>query len=364
MGELAEVIRRFGTAYRALYGDRLLPSHRAAMRAIEACRTPALGGQLWRCEKEGCTAERFAYHSCRNRSCPKCQREQTERWLATHRARLPACSYVLLTFTLPAELRAVARSHQRSVLAALCRSAAGAVLSLCRDQRFLGATPAVLAVLHTWTRAMVVYHPHVHLLLTLGGVDAEGRWVTPRHGHYLVPARALARVFRGMMAGALRKTRLLHRVPRAAWAKDWVVDAQLAGDGERVLEYLSRYVFRVAISNTQIEAIAEDGVTFHFRDRRSGVLKRCTLPPLVFLARFLQHVLPKGFAKVRSYGLLAPRNRALLEAALARVAEAPPTLPRRTQAPATAAPTPYRCPVCHVGTMQLVRTLPPRRGPP
>ena len=114
----------------------------------------------------------------------------------------------------------------------------------------------------------------------------------------------------------------------------------------------------------QIEAIAEDGVTFHFRDRTSGELKRCTLPPLVFLARFLQHVLPKGFAKVRSYGLLAPRNRALLEAVVAQLVEAPPALPRRTPAPTMPAPPPHRCPVCHVGTMRLLRTLPPRRGPP
>lgn len=370
MPELAEVVRRFGEAYRALYGDRLLPSHRAALRSIEACRTPALGGQLWRCEHEGCPTERYAYHSCRNRSCPKCQREQSERWFSSHRARLPECAYLLLTFTLPAELRSLARSHQRAVLGALHRSAAGAVLSLCRDERFLGAVPAILAVLHTWTRAMVVYHPHVHLLVSLGGVDAEGRWVTPRYAGYLAPARALAKVFRGMMAGALRKARLLHRLSPGVWRKDWVVDAQYAGDGAKVLEYLSRYVFRVALSNSQIEAIGEDGVRFHFHDRRNGEVKSCTLPPLDFLARFLQHVLPKGFAKVRSYGLSAPRKRAQLDAALAQIAAAREVRGRTDRAgtsPMPAAPAaspPHRCPVCRVGTMRVVRTLPPRRGPP
>jgi hypothetical protein len=362
MPELAEIIRRFGPAYRALYGDRLLPSHRAAMAAIERCRTPALGGHLWRCDRNGCRAERYAYHSCRTRSCPKCHREQTERWLALHRARVPSCSYVLLTFTLPAELRRLTRSHQRVVLSSLCRCAAAAVLTLCRDPAFLGATPAILAVLHTWSRSMI-YHPHVHLLVTLGGADEKGRWVSPRHADYLVPAEALASLFLAMMAGALRKARVFHRAPRSAWTKPWVVDAQHAGDGERVLEYLARYVFRVAISNAQIEEITEEQVTFHYRDRTSGTLRHCSLPPLSFLSRFLQHVLPKGFAKVRSYGLLAPTNRARLDAVLAKLAR--PSRPADTSPPsATATPPPHRCPVCHVGVMRRIQRLPPRRGPP
>jgi hypothetical protein len=151
---------------------------------------------VWRCEREGCASERYAYHSCRNRSCPKCHREQTQAWLARHRARLPESSWVLLTFTVPAELRNLARSHQKAVLGALMRSAAAAVLTLCRDPAYLGAVPAILAMLHTWTRAMDVYHPHGHLLVSLGGVDTAGHWVMPRHAEYLVPAKALA--FRGM----------------------------------------------------------------------------------------------------------------------------------------------------------------------
>jgi len=380
MPELAEVLRRFGAAYRARYGPRLLPSHRAAMRAIEACRTPALGGHLWRCDNQGCRSERYAYHSCRNRSCPKCHREQTERWLTHQRARLPSCSYVLMTFTIPAELRRLARSHQRAVLGALCRSAAASVLTLCRDPAFLGATPAILAVLHTWTRAMVVYHPHAHLLVTLGGLDPHGRWVTPRDAEYLVPARALATVFRATMAEALHDARLLHEVPPAAWATPWVVDAQHAGSGEKVLSYLARYVFRVALTSSQIEAVDEDGITFRYRDRRSGTVKSMTLPPLVFIARFLQHVLPKGFAKVRNYGLLAPRNRAHLEAARAHIEAAevsravaplplpPPSthasMPARLPARVPQHASLHRCPACRVGTMRKVKTLPPRRGPP
>jgi len=362
MPELAEVVRRFGAAYLERYGPGVLPSHRAALSAIERCRTAALGGQVWRCTTEGCTSERYAYHSCRNRFCPKCHAEQTQTWLERHRARLPRCSWVLLTFTLPAELRFVARSHQRAVLGALLRCSASAVLTLCRDPAHLGAVPAVLAVLHTWTRAMVVYHPHVHLLVSLGGLDEKDRWVRPAHPDYLIPAKALGEVFRGMMAEALREARLYHRVPRSVFSKDWVVDAEHAGDGEQVLGYLSRYVHRVALSNAQIDAITEEGVRFHWRDRSSGTLRSTTLPPLTFLSRFLQHVLPRHFAKVRSYGLLAPRNRARLEAARAQLGQSPTTCTDGHRQERTAVRE-VRCPRCRA-RMLPVRSLPPRRGPP
>jgi hypothetical protein len=362
MPELAEVVRRFGAAYLERYGPGVLPSHRAAMAAIAACRTAVLGGQVWRCTTDGCTSERYAYHSCRNRSCPKCHAEQTDRWLARHRARLPECSWVLLTFTLPSELRSVTRSHQRVVLGALMRCAASAVLSMCRDACWLGAVPAILAVLHTWTRSLVAYHPHVHLLLSLGGLDEEDRWVTPRHADYLVPAKALAEVFRGMMAGALRKARLVHRVPRGVFSKAWVVDAEHAGNGDAVLGYLSRYVHRVALSNSQIDAVTDEGVTFHWRDRSSGTLRSSMLSPLTFLSRFLQHVLPKRFAKVRSYGLLAPRNRARLEAARAQLSRSRTTKAKRSRSEHPAVRE-VRCPRCRA-RMLPVRSLPPRRGPP
>jgi hypothetical protein len=180
----------------------------------------------------------------------------------------------------------------------------------------------------------------------------------------------MALIVRAKMAAALRHARLLHHVPPAVWAKPWVVQCQHAGTGDKVLEYLARYVFRVAITNSRIEAIEEDGVTFRYRDRTRGTVRHCTLPPLVFLARFLQHVLPMGFAKVRSYGLLAPRNRAQLDAVHAQLATTPPpaTLsPAHSpaRAPADASPPPpHRCPVCRVGIMRLVRTLPRHRGPP
>lgn len=366
MPELAEVLRRFGPAYRAQYGPRLLPSHRAAMRAIEECRTPALGGHLWRCDNEHCKAERYVYHSCRNRSCPKCHGEQTARWLATHRARLPACSYFLLTATLPCELRSLTRSHQRVMLAALARSTASSLLKLCRDPTFLGATPCILVVLHTWTQDLR-YHPHVHLLVSAGGLDSKDRWITPRHDDYLVPQAAVAKLLRGKMKAALRRGRLLSHVPPSVWSKPWVVHCQHAGSGERVLSYLARYVFRVAITNARIEAINDDAITFRVRDRKTGKTKHRTLPPLTFLARFLQHVLPRGFHKVRSYGLLAPRNHSRLNNALAQLAPPTPPATALTESSLPGVPTlpnASLCPVCRTGTLRAIHRLPPCRGPP
>jgi len=378
MLELAEVLRRFGDGYRERYGARMPPSHRRAMDDIESCRTAALGGHLWRCQADGCPGERWAYHSCRNRSCPKCHREQTSRWLSALRNRLPGCRYFLITLTLPSELRGLAKSNQRDVLGALARAAVAALLKLTSDPAFLGARPAILAVIHTWTQDLH-YHPHVHLLVTAGGLDGEGRWVRPRHPEYLVPAKALAEIFRAKMAAALRRVRLLSQAPLAVWKKPWVVQCQHAGDGERVLEYLARYVFRVAITNSRIVAIEDAGVTFRVRNRKSGATELRTLPPLQFISQFLQHVLPKGFVKVRSCGLLAPRNRGLLAQARAQLdgslAEAcSPTAPPPTAPPPTASdvseasgapPSPLLCcPVCHLATMRQAQRLPPRRGPP
>ncbi|MFH1177200.1 MAG: transposase [Acidobacteriota bacterium] len=325
----------------------------------------ALDGHVWRCDNGECNAERYAYHSCRNRSCPKCHWEQTERWLALHRARQPSCPDFLLTVTLPAELRGLARSHHRVVLGALCRSVAAAVLKLCRDEAFLGARPAILVLLHTWTRDLR-YHPHVHLLVSAGGLDESGHWVATRHADYLAPAKALAIIIRAKMRHALRQAGLHHQAAPSAWKKPWILQCQHAGNGDKVLDYLAHYVFRVAITNSRIEAIDESGVTFRYRDRSTGETKHCTLPPFAFIARFLQHVLPKGFAKIRSYGLLAPRHRRLLKLAHAQLgqrADAPPV--RSTSVPSTTACQPaHRCPACGVGMMHRVQALPPRRGPP
>jgi len=367
MLEVAEIIRQHGAAYRAHVGDRLLPSHARVLRDLAACRTAYFGGQLTQCSH--CERQVYRYHSCGNRHCPKSQGTQTERWLETQRAQLVPCPYYLVTCTLPQELRALAFGHQRTVYGILMRSAAAAVQRLAADPRYVGARVGCLAVLHTWTRAML-YHPHVHLLVTAGGLSADGtQWIAPKNPAFLVPVRALSVVFRAKVCAGLRRAGLLDHLSPSVWTTPWVVHAQHAGRGQQVLDYLGRYVFRVAISNSRLEQVADRHVTFRYRDNRTQALRRVTLTGLEFLRRFVQHVLPRGCAKVRYYGLWSAARRADLAhardllSAPSVIAPGPPT-------PSESTPTPRlpdlpRCPHCQQGHLILIAVLRPWwRGPP
>ena len=311
---LGDVFRRFADDYLSAHGSRLLPSHGRAIADILACRTPALGGHRWRCTC--CSAEVHSYHSCKNRSCPTCHRDETERWLTARRAELLPCPYFHVTVTVPAELRAVLRANQRDGYAALMQAAAEAIVELARDMRYVGGTVGVLAVLHTWTQQLV-YHPHVHCLVTGGGVSTDGLSWCPARPGYLVPTKALAMLVRGKLRAALTKRRPDLVVPDAVWRKPWVVHCTPWGDGaEAVLQYLARYVFRVAVTNSRLVDLDDAGVTIRHKDRASGQWRTTRLTGHEFMRRFLQHVLPKGLHKVRYYGLWHPSRRA--QAARAR----------------------------------------------
>jgi hypothetical protein len=361
--ERADIVRATGEVYPRLRGATLRPAARRVLDDLVACRTAALGGHVQACDH--CGARQYSYHSCRNRHCPKCHGEQTQRWLDRQRARLLPCAYYLLTFTLPSDLRALARAHPKVVYGVLMRAAAAALLKLTADARYLGARPGVLAVLHTWTRALLS-HPHVHMLVTAGGLrGADQIWVTPRHAAFLVPGRALSRLFRGKVRAGLQKAGLLEQAPAALWRQEWVVHVQHAGTGEKVLEYLARYVFRIAIANSRLERFEDGQVTFRYRDGRTSLIRRCTLDAVAFLDRFLQHVLPPGFMKVRHYGLFSPSRRALLAQAREHLltASATPSADSVPSDPVTMplpAPAPLpRCPVCGIGLLHVVETLPP-----
>jgi len=363
---VADIIRRHGAAYRARVGTALAPSPRRALRDLAACRTPARGGHVHQCAQCGRTV--YTYHSCGNRHCPKCHRVQTERWLAAQRGHLLPCGYYLLTFTLPRELRAVARDHQRIVYGLLFRCAAAALQQLAADPRYVGGRLGGLAVLHTWTRALL-YHPHVHLLVTAGGLSAEGtQWVAARHPAYLVPVQALSVLFRAKLGAALKAAGLLAGVPRDVWDNSWVVHCQPAGRGDQVLDYLGRYVFRVALSNSRLEGRDGDQVTFRYRDARTHALRRVTLSGVEFLQRFLQHVLPPGCTKVRYYGLWSPTYRRSLEHARTLLSGPPvrdPDDPVAGPGPDAPAVRPLRaspCPHCQTGTLVVVAILPPHRS--
>ena len=359
MLEVADIFRRHGPAYRAQH--QLLPSQLKALDDLVRCRTPACGGQLYRCDH--CGSEHYSYHSCGNRHCPKCHGQQTQRWLAKHQQRLLPGGYFLLTFTLPQELRTLVWSRQKDLYGLLLRTAAAALQKLAWDSKYVGGQLAILAVLHTWTRALL-YHPHVHLLVSAGGLSAEEKsWCPPRNPAFLVPGFALSKIFRGKFRAGLKKLGLLAQVPPAVWKAKWVVHGQHAGHGDKVLEYLGRYVFRIAISNSRLERLQNDTVTFSYRDNRTQELKHPQVSAHEFIRRFLQHVLPKGLVKVRTYGLWAANNSDKLEQARALLAAASPP-PVAVLPPPLAGPVPTvlpRCPHCKIGQLILVATLLPQR---
>ena len=341
MIELAEIFRRYGPRYRAQFGDRLLPSHRHAMWAIEHCRTEALGGHVYHCPD--CDASVYLYHSCRNRHCPKCQHEHAQRWLAQQGdLRLPV-PYFMLTFTLPSQLRPVARSQQSLIYHLLFRASAEAAQHLAHDPRFVGGQLGLVGVLHTWARDLS-YHPHVHYLVPAGGVADDGQTWLPARPDFLVPVKALSQLFRAKFRDTLRKTECFSSSPPAVWEQDWVVHCQPVGNGLTAFKYLAPYIFRVAISNRRLVKVEDDHVTFRYRASDTGETKFCTLPAEKFIHRFLQHVLPRSFVKVRYYGLFSPAHRpqltALRQQLGAAPAESPPPAaePNTSEAPLTEPP--------------------------
>jgi len=356
MLELADIVRRYGPQYLARYGQKLLPSHRRALADIAACRTAQLGGHIYFCPD--CQHHQYQYHSCKNRHCPKCQNDQATRWLQRQRRWLLPTHYFLVTFTLPAGLRLLARSHQKLCYRLLFQAAAAALQKLARDPRFVGGQIGLIAVLHTWTRTLT-YHPHVHCLIPGGGITPQGRWRFSRKDFFL-PARALSLLFRARFRDALKKTPLFTSVPASVWKQAWVVHCQPAGQGQTVLKYFAPYLYRVALSNRRLLQLEKDQVTFQYADRQTHQNRRLTLPALQFLARFLQHVLPGNFVKVRYYGFLHPKNRKTLQTLLWALGGdpsplAPPQLASGEEEPTPAPPSPC-CPRCG-RLMILVETL-------
>jgi hypothetical protein len=360
MPGVADVVRRFGPAYLARYGAALLPSHRRALRDLAACRTAALGGHVTQCDH--CGAEHFVYHSCRNRSCPTCHGATTAAWLAAREAELLPVPYFHVVFTLPSELRAIVRAHQRPLLAALMTAAAESLQALAADRRYVGGTLGILAVLHTWTRALV-YHPHVHCLVPGGALASDGTTWRPARGHFLVPVRALAVGFRARFLALLKARCPDVVVPAGLWRRPWVVYCKPTVQGSaRVLRYLARYVHRVAITDARILAVTPEQVTFRYTDGQTHRWRTMTLSGEEFLRRFLQHVLPRGFHKVRYYGLWRPAAAALRARLQAQLAGGTP--------PAALGDVPARvvqadrCPTCALGSLRIVRHLAPHGGRP
>jgi Putative transposase/Transposase zinc-binding domain len=361
MVEIADIFRLHGPAYRVKFRDRMPPSHLRAMEDLEHCRTEALGGQLYFCDQ--CQERLYSYHSCKNRHCPKCQNDQANEWLDHQKDLLLPVSYFMVTFTLPEELRSVARSHQQVIYNSLFRASSEALLELASDSRFVGGRVGAVGVLHTWTRDLF-YHPHIHYIATGGGLSADGRWRTSRQD-FLVHVKPLSILFRAKFRDLLKQTDLFRFLDPQVWRKDWVVHSQPVGSGEAAFKYLAPYIFRVAISNPRILALEDGQVTFSYKDSATDRTRFSTIPAEEFIRRFLQHVLPKGFVKIRYYGLLAAANRHLLDQvrqSLTTAASHSNSSKSDCQRGDTSEPP--RCPKCGAA-LRLVESLQPKtRWPP
>lgn len=390
---LAEVLRHFGPHY--LRSHTLSTSQARAWRAIVSCRTPALGGQHLRCD--GCGAQQWRWHSCRNRHCPQCQSRARDAWRAARMAELLDVPYCHLVFTLPHEINALAAMHPRWVYDTLMHCAGATLTEFAANPRWLGGVGAFTLVLHTWTQDLR-RHLHVHALMAGGALrfDSGGgsgagtsgtdggtsaTWVAPKHASFLFPVHALSRVFRGKFLQALRGACAGGALPRdpadtaaarrqrarALSRHDWVVYAKtpLAGPAA-VLDYLARYTHRTAIGNERLVAFDDHRVFLRVRADDAGAKRTIAMDSEQFIARLLQHVLPSGFKRIRHYGLLAPaaKTRRL---ALARQLMSMPPANRQAREDAqafmrrVAAMEIECCPHCKLGRWLVLQDIPPER---
>ncbi len=309
MIRLASIIETFEADFFAQYHDQLTLEHRRALAAIKHCRTQASPKMQAQCTE--CEHRILVPHSCGHRHCPHCQHHESQQWLERQMHRLVPAEYFLITFTLPAELRPLARAEPSVVYDLLMRCSWGTVRTFSHNDKQLRGTPGAIAVLHTHTRQLG-FHPHVHLVMPAAAIDsAQKKWRCKRRkkGSYLFNHTALAKVFRAKMLAAIETAGL--RLPDS-YPKAWVVDCKSVGSGEKALVYLGRYLYRGVISEKNIVACDDGQVTFRFTNAKTGKVERRTLPGAKFLWLILQHVLPKGFRRARNFGFLHPNCKRLI----------------------------------------------------
>jgi rubredoxin len=371
--EVADLVRAAGEKFIEHSRQWLTWAHIKVLRAIARCRTAALGGHLDECSR--CGHRAISYNSCRNRHCPKCQANTRDKWLAARSRELLPTPYVHVVFTLPHELAPLALQNKKVVYGLLFRTSAETLLEIARDPKHLGADIGFFSVLHTWNQKLE-HHPHVHCVVPAGGLSPDHtRWIKPRYPFFL-PVKVLGRVFRGKFVAALRcafadgqlgfhgnLTFLAQPKAFSGWLRqlfrrDWVVYAKRPfGGPEHVLRYLGSYTHRVAISNHRLVSFANGKVTFRWRDSAHKNKKRLmTLPVEEFLRRFLLHLLPKGFVRIRHFGFLATRHRTALLPICFRALGAATSHGSPGAATPEAAPAMWTCPQCG-GPMQVVERL-------
>jgi len=366
--ELAQVVDRFAEA---LHQDKPLPAwHRRTLRAISQCRTQALGGHLDACTD--CGHLRLSYNSCRNRHCPKCQNTARERWALLRAAELPPVGCFHLVFTLPSQLQPLCRAYPKALYDMLLAAAWQTIQALACDPDFLGAQTGMIAVLHTWGQQLML-HPHLHCVVPAGGLTLRNRWKGARaSGKFLSPGKAVSAEFRARFMALISAwnkktgTALDPALRKALFDKPWVVYAKQPLPGTAcIIEYLARYTHKTAISNHRLIAVDEQTVTLRYKDYRlDGGPAEMTLDGTEFLRRFCLHILPRGFRRIRHYGILSNRNKANLLGQAPATSQAIKAMDWKALCTEALGFHPDRCPQCGNHTLITVQTLMPKRGPP
>lgn len=366
--EVADILHSYAKAF--------LKQHPQAFQvlktldALSRCRTASMGGHKSSCSS--CGYQKYHYNSCRNRHCPRCQATNRERWIMQRESELLPVAYYHIVFTLPSALHQIALAHPKEVYNSLFHSAWGTIETLAGEPKYLGAKTGMVAVLHTWGQQLWI-HPHLHCIVSGGGLSGQGKWKHARgKKKYLFPQKAMGTLYRAKFVSRLRSLGVVipQKTAKALFSKDWVVFAKKPfASPKTVVEYLGRYTHKIAISNHRLVSIHDGMVRFRYKDYRKGAMKlQMELTAVEFLRRFCLHILPKGFVRMRHYGILASRNKAKeLNLAKKDLGEAPwqkltidfkEVLLKSLKVDIT------KCPVCKTGQMQVTEILLPQRGPP
>jgi hypothetical protein len=356
MTTINEIFRTFAPEYLRRYGHSMPQQHKKIISAIIECRTETSGSAVYRCEK--CGRSHVAPCGCGNRHCPQCQHRKSRLWLERQMSRQLPTHHFLITFTVPEQLRFFIRSHQRPAYSALFAASSLAMKKLAPDPKFIGADlPGFFGVLHSWG-SMLQYHPHVHYVVPGGAISSQDQSWHPSSQSFYLPVHALSRIFRAKFYDRMKKAGLLHKIPADVWELDWNVNSQPVESSEASVKYLAPYVFRVAISNSRIVKVQDRKVYFRYKKKGSRRQRTMPLDALEFIRRFVQHVLPSGFMKVRHYGFLSPTSKVPLEQVRASIETAQGfaiTVPKMEPLP------PTTCPYCGGALSYCFSIRPPRR---
>jgi hypothetical protein len=305
---IQDIFKQYGQAYLDMYGNNMPHIHIKTLKAVMSCRTKSLGGEVYFCSK--CREYHYSYHSCQNRHCVVCQSGDAAEWIEKQKNNLLPFTYFLATFTMPRELRNLCRKKQKLFYSILFKASSDALKLLAKDEKYLGADIGMIGILHTWTRALI-YHAHVHYLIPGGGIGNDGKTIRFSDHDFLMHVKPLSIIFKAKFRDLLkqRAPEIFKMIPTNTWKRDWVVHIKAVGNGDKALEYMGRYLFRVAISNNRILKLGNGSVTFRYTDSKTGITKIVTIEAFEFIRRFLQHVLPHKFMKVRYYGFLAAASK-------------------------------------------------------